>query len=194
MLHAQIDCEANGLLLIVDAEPGAVQIGETAVVDPFLDAGNALIVDIDVTNDVRELVAVWIDALVFGQESDARNAEAVNLLLLRRRDVPLEPGKTAFRAEPLAHLAAVEVRQHAGQELGRLVGIDDAARLREQRRRFDIGGENFAIAVEDIGPRRRHRVGRSAAPHRMGIGRDGIQHEAKRDDGIDKSEPDERKP
>src|SRR5712664_661007 len=109
MLHTQIDAEANRLLLAVDAETGAVQIGETAVVDPFLDAGNALIVDIDVPDDVRELVTVRIDAFVLGQESNARNAETMHLLLLDGRDVALEPGKAAFGAEPVAHLAAVEV-------------------------------------------------------------------------------------
>src|SRR5258708_34470947 len=127
MLHAQIDAEADRLLLAVDAETGAVQIGKTAVVDPFLDAGVALIVDIDVTNNVREFVAVRIDAFVLGQESDARNAEAVHFTLLGRRDVPLEPSKTTLRSEPLAHFAAVEVRQHARHELRCLSGMSAAA-------------------------------------------------------------------
>src|SRR5258706_3728386 len=184
MLHAQIDAEADRLLLAVDAETGAVQIGKTAAVDPFFDAGNALIVDIDVTNDVREFIAVRIDAFVLSQESDAWNAEAVHLPLLGRRDVPLEPGKTALRSEPLAHLAAVEVSQHTGQEFGCLVGIDDAPRLREQRRGLQIGRENFAVAVEDIGPRRRNRIGRSAAAYHVGIARGRIQREATRATGV----------
>src|SRR5260370_643716 len=183
-----IDAEADRLLLAVDAETGAVQIGKTAVVDPFLDAGVALIVDIDVTNNVREFVAVRIDAFVLGQESDARNAEAVHFTLLGRRDVPLEPGKTTLRSEPLAHFATIEVRQHARQELSCLVGIDDAAWLREQRWGLEVGCENFAVAVEDIGPRRRNRIGRSAAAYHVGIGRGRIEHEATRDNGIDKDE------
>src|SRR5260370_355449 len=183
-----MDAEADRLLLAVDAETGAVQIGKTAVVDPFLDTGVALIVDIDVTNNVREFVAVRIDAFVLGQESDARNAEAVHFTLLGRRDVPLEPGKTTLRSEPLAHFATIEVRQHARQELSCLVGIDDAAWLREQRWGLEVGCENFAVAVEDIGPRRRNRIGRSAAAYHVGIGRGRIEHEATRDNGIDKDE------
>src|SRR5262249_1875247 len=96
MLHAQINAEAYRLLLAVNAETGTVQIGEAAIVDPFLDAGNALIVDIDVTNDVREFITVWIEAFVLGEEANARNAEAVYFSLLRRRDVSLEPGKAAL--------------------------------------------------------------------------------------------------
>src|SRR6266436_8603563 len=188
MLDAQIDAEADRLLLAVDAETGAVQIGKTAGVDPFFDAGDALIVDIDVTNDVREFVAVRIDAFVLSQEADARNAEAVHFTLLGRRDVPLEPGKTALRSEPLAHLAAVEVSQHTGEEFGCLVGIDDAPRLREQGRGLEVGCENFAVAVEDIGPRRRNRIGRSAAAYHVGIGRGRIKREAARDNAIDKNE------
>src|SRR5262249_11809532 len=114
--------------------------------------------------------------------------EAVHLLLLRRRDVTLEPGKTALRSEPIAHFAAIEVRQYAGQEFGRLVGIDDPARLREQGRGLEIGRQYFAVAVEDVGSRRLHRVGRSAAAYHVGIGRDRIEYEAKRNDGIDESE------
>ncbi len=42
----------------------------------------ALVVDIDVTEEMRDLRSVGIDALVLGQEADARNAEPVHLGLL----------------------------------------------------------------------------------------------------------------
>ena len=107
---------------------------QARAVEPFLDAGDALIVDVDVTDEVGDLAAVGIDALVLVEEADARNAEAVDLLLLGRRDLPLEPGEAAPGGEPVAHLAAVEIGHHAGQQLGRLVGIDDAPRLGETAR------------------------------------------------------------
>ena len=76
MLHAQIDRELDRLLQAVGGEPGQVQIGKAAAVQPFLDAGNALIVDVDVPDQMRDLGAVRIDALVLGQEADAGNARA----------------------------------------------------------------------------------------------------------------------
>src|SRR6202011_1446631 len=104
-----VDRELYRLLLAVGAEAGAMQVGKAMGVDPLLDAGDALIVDIDVADDVRDLVHVRIDALVLGQEADARDTEAMHFLLLHRGDLALEPGEAAARTEPVAHLAAVEV-------------------------------------------------------------------------------------
>src|SRR5262249_26908221 len=58
----------------------------------------------------------------------------------------------------------------------------------KQRRGLEVGCENFAVAVEDIGPCGRNRIGRSAATYHVGIGRGRIQHEATRDNGIDHNE------
>ena len=44
--------------------------------------GDALVVDVDVADQVRDFGPTGIDALVLGQEADAGNAEAVDLLLL----------------------------------------------------------------------------------------------------------------
>ena len=74
MLHAQVDRQLDRLLLAVGGEPGHVQIGEPAAVEPFLDAGDALVVDVDVADEVGDLGTVRIDALVLAQEADAGNA------------------------------------------------------------------------------------------------------------------------
>ena len=79
VLHAQVDRELDRLLQPVGGKPGHVQIGEPAAVEPFLDAGDALVVDIDVPDEVRDLGAVRIDALVLRQEADAGQAEPVDL-------------------------------------------------------------------------------------------------------------------
>ena len=84
MLHAQVDRELDRLLQPVGREPGRVQRREPVAVEPFLDAGDALVVDIDEADQVRDLGAVRIDALVLVEEADARNAEPVDLLLLLR--------------------------------------------------------------------------------------------------------------
>jgi hypothetical protein len=84
VLHAQIDRELDRLLQAVGGEARHVQVGKAAGIEPFLDAGDALVVDIDVADDVRDHRAVRIDALVLGQEADAGNPELVDLLLLLR--------------------------------------------------------------------------------------------------------------
>ena len=126
-LHAQIERELHRLLQPVGGEPCHVQRGEPLPVQPFLDAGDALIVDIDVPDLVRDHRAIGINALVFGQEADAGNAEPVDLLLLLRRDLALEPDEAALRRQALAHFGGVEIRHDRGQQFSRLVHIDELA-------------------------------------------------------------------
>ena len=52
----------------------------------------------------------------------------------------------------LAQRAGVEIGQHAGEQLGRLVGIEDVARLGIERRHVDVGRQDLAVAVDDVGP------------------------------------------
>ena len=134
VLHAQIDGELDRLLQPVGGKAGQVQVGKAVAVEPFLDAGNALVVDIDVADEVRDLGAVRIDALVLVEEADARQADADRSPLLLRRDVALEPDEAALGAEPLAQLRGVEIRQHGGEQLDRLVDIDDAGAARRRAR------------------------------------------------------------
>ena len=50
-------------------------------------------------------------------------------LLLGRRDLALDPDEAGVAGELLAERRGIEVGQHAGDQLGRLVGVDDVARL-----------------------------------------------------------------
>ena len=104
VLDAQIDRELDRLLLPVGGEAGQVQVGEPVPVEPFLDAGDALVVDVDVADDVRDLGAVRIDALVLGQEADAGNAEAWISCCCFGVISRLSQTKPLARAEPLAQL------------------------------------------------------------------------------------------
>src|SRR5262249_49722114 len=112
---------------------------------------------------MRDLGARRIDAFVLAQEADAGNAELVDGLLLLRRDLALEPDKPLACRQTVARLDAVEIGQRAGQELDGLVLVNDAARLGKQARRLDVGGEDFAVTVDDVGPRGGDRVLRSGA-------------------------------
>jgi hypothetical protein len=50
------------------------------------------------------------------------------------------------------------------EQFGRLVDVDDPVRLGEQRWRAHVGRQNFSVAVEDVGPRGRHRILGDGAP------------------------------
>ena len=145
-----------------------MQRGEPLPVQPFLDAGDALVVDIHVADLVRDHRPVGIDALVLGEEADAGNAEPVDLLLLLGADLALEPDEAALRRQALAHFVGVEIGQHRGEQFLRLVHVDELARLGEQRRRLHVGGEDLAVAVEDVGPGGGERVLRRRCGGRRG--------------------------
>ena len=88
----------------------------------------------------------------------------------------------------VAHFCGVEIRQRRGQKLDRLVLVDDAARLAEQARRLDVGGEHLAVAVDDIGPRGRDRVLRGGAARAVAVGADREHHQPSGEHGIDRRE------
>ena len=58
MLHAQIDRKLDRLLQAVGGEARHVQRLQAVAVEPFLDAGDALVVDVDVADQVRDLGAL----------------------------------------------------------------------------------------------------------------------------------------
>ncbi len=174
-----------------------MQVGEPARVEPFLDAGDALIVDVDVADEMGDLGTVRIDALVLGQEADAGNAEPINLPPLLRRDLALEPDEAALGGEPPAQLGGIDVRHHRGEQFGCFVDVDDPVRLGEQRGRAHVGRQDFAVAVEDVRPRGRHRILSDSAPRPMTLGHGRKHHQPGRDDRVtqrddEHGEPDPR--
>ncbi|MGY3456969.1 hypothetical protein ACVWW5_002419 [Bradyrhizobium sp. LM3.4] len=192
VLDAQIDRELDRLLQPVGGKTCAVEIGQPLIVEPLLHAGDALVVDVDETDEVGDLVAGRIDALVLAQEADAGNAELVDVLLLLRRDLTLEPDEALARRQALANLDLVEVGHGGGQELDRLILVDDAARLPEQARRFDVGREDRAVAIDDVGPRGRDHLLRRGAARAVGVGADREHHEPAADQGVDRDEGEHR--
>ena len=71
VLHAQIDGKLHRVLQAVGGEAGQVQRGEAMPVEPLLHAGNALIVDIDVADHMRDFGTARIIALVLVEKADA---------------------------------------------------------------------------------------------------------------------------
>ncbi len=194
VLDAQIDGELHRRLQPVGGEAGQVQGRKALPVEPFLDSGDALIVDIDVTDQMRDFVAVRVVALVLLEETDARYSLPVDFALLFRRDVALEPDEAALGRQPLAQLLGVEIGQVGGQKLDRLVDVDQPARFGIERRHPHVGRQDLAIAVEDVGSRRGHGIARHHAMGRVLVGLDREHDQPCRDDGVDESEGDNGQP
>ena len=117
MGHLEVEGEGDGLQILgrqVEAE--AVEGGEALSVDIFLDAGDALVVDVGEAENMGGDRAVRVDAPVLRQEADAGQAETEDFVLFLRRDVALDPDETLARAEPLAQLLRIEVRQDPASE------------------------------------------------------------------------------
>src|SRR5262249_61033303 len=102
VLNAQVDGKLNRALQAIGRKTGHVQGRQSLAVEPFLDPGDALIVDIDVADQVRNLGAVRIIALVLIEKTDPRQALAINLALLFRGDIAPQPDKSALVRNQLA--------------------------------------------------------------------------------------------
>src|SRR4029434_2440366 len=98
---------------------GAADVAERATAHPLLHPGDALVVDIDEPDQMRDRSTGRIDPLVLAQEADAGNAELVDVLLLLRRDLALQPHKALARRQARARLRRIEVRQRRGQKFDR---------------------------------------------------------------------------
>ena len=77
-----------------------------------LDPGKAAAIDVGVADQVRGEVALRIDPLGLGLEIDAGQAEAIDRLLLARRQVALQPHEAALGVELGGGRGDIEVRQH----------------------------------------------------------------------------------
>ena len=164
-----------------------MKIGEPLPVDEFLHAGDADVIDIGEAEHMRADRAIGIDALVLGDEADAGQAKVKHLVALMRRHLALDPNEALFRGETFAQFARVDLRQRGGEQFGRLVLVDEAARLGEDRHGLHVGRENFAVAVEKIGTRGGHRLGRGAAQI-GGVRPEAQKHQPAADDGVNRKE------
>ena len=168
VLHAQIDGELDRLLQPVGGEPRHVQVGEPAAVEPLLDAGDALVVDVDVADHVRDhrrrsdrracsrsgsrcpgcraggSRCCWLGVISRLSQTKPRFDDSRSRTSLASRS-----GSTAVSSSTASSTSMI------------------SRGSREQRGRLHVGGEDLAVAVEDVGPRGRDRVcGRAARDRR----------------------------
>src|SRR5260370_42345804 len=104
MLQADVDRELQRLLALLQD-----------VVEAALDAGEALVVHAAIADDVGNEIAVGIDAAFLALELETGHAQPVDLELLPRRRMALEPDEAAVRGPLGAHLSLAELGQHPAQ-------------------------------------------------------------------------------
>ena len=105
---------------------------------------------------------IGIDAAIFLDEGETREAKLVDLLLLLRRQLALDADEAATCPKLGAERLGIDVVEHARHLLGQLVDIDDFGRVGVKRRALDVGGEQTAAAIENVGAV--HRRGNVVEP------------------------------
>ena len=91
VFDAKIDCKLDRFLQPISRKTRTMQIGKARTIEPFFHTRDALIVDVHMSDQVRRQRSARIDTLVLAQKPDAGNSEAVDFLLLYRRDFTLQP-------------------------------------------------------------------------------------------------------
>ena len=138
-------------------------------VEPLLHAGNALIVDVDVADHMRDFGTARIIALVLVQKADAGQTLFVDRALLLSRDVALEPNEAALGRETLAEFGRVEIGQLGSEEFDRFIDVDQPARFGIERGHAHVGRQDFAVAIENVRSRRRNGVTATHPMHNSAV-------------------------
>ena len=129
------------------------QLPHELLVDIPLDAAHTLVIDIGDAEDLRGLVAGWIGPLDRGQQGQPRNAQAMHGRRLIWRKPALHPFEAARLVVKLARQGAlVQIGKNRGELLRRLVGMRDFPGVGGEPIDTDVGGEQRAVAVDDIRP------------------------------------------
>ena len=80
--------------------------------------------------------------------------------------------------------AHVEIGKHGGEQLDRLIRIDDLVGFGKQRHRANVGRQHFAVAVEKIRTRNQQLVGARDGRHRFGRPQS-VLHQPPANDGVE---------
>ena len=134
------------------------------VVEILLDSGDALGVEVDIAHHMRRQPPLWINAATLVHIADTRNAKIVDGIALLRRHLPLDPGEALGGGELAPQLLGVDIGHGGGEEFHSLVDIDDLGWIGEDRGHCHIGGQQHAIAVDDVGARQRRFGDRTQRP------------------------------
>ena len=146
MLDPQVDGQRQRLALLrrFAREPG---------IERELETRKTAVVDSRVAQRVGEQGAVGIDPALVAFEGEAGQAQPVDLVLLARRQVTLDPDEAAIRGQLGEQRVVAELGQHRGKARGRLLGIEHQRGIGVERGRGQVGRDQHAVAVDDVGAR-----------------------------------------
>ena len=86
-------------------------------------------------------------------EGDAGNSEAVDRELLIRRQVAAQVDEALAGGQVLQYVVVFEIGQGGREFVGRVLGVGNLHAIGVQVHGREIGGNNDAVAIEDIGAR-----------------------------------------
>ncbi len=150
VLHAEIERDGDGFV----ARGGlGMRHGELrVVVDELLDAGEASRIDVDQPHHVARDRTHGIDPPILLDETETGEPELVDFLLLLRGQLAPDANESPACFQPFAQVGGVDVGKHARHLLDELVDIDHLGGIGIEGRALDVGGEQPAAAIEDVGP------------------------------------------
>ena len=115
-------------------------------------SGKAAIVDIDEANHLRSRGAGGVDPPIFLDEAKSGLAKLVDLGLLLGGELALDADEPLSLFQLFPQVRGVDPGKHAGDVFHQLVAVDDAGRIGVERGALDVGGEQPAVAVDDVRP------------------------------------------
>jgi hypothetical protein len=121
MLNPQIQRQPHRLEILVKRHANGRKVTEPLPVDIFLHAGDALVVDVDVTDDMRRGGTAGIEPAGLGPEADTGNAKCQDLALLLWRKLTPQPLEAGVGGEFAMDPAQIEIGQHGGEQFDGLV-------------------------------------------------------------------------
>ncbi len=158
MLDAEIERQAHGRARRQRRRVHGIDTD--LIVDVFLDAPDAAVVDIDGAEHVTGERASRIGTLQLVAERQARQTEIVDHLRDLRRHAAAHPDEAARPVgKSVAQFIRVEIRQHGGELLDQLVAVDHKRGIGKDRRGFEIGCEKPPVAIDDVGTAETRRHG-----------------------------------
>src|SRR5579883_1943173 len=137
------------------------------VVEPALDAGEALVVESRISDDMGDEVALGVDAALLALELETGDAELVDLEFLARRQEPLQPHEAAVRGELRIDLGLAQIGKDLDELLRRFARIENLLRIGKERGARQRRREQDAIAIDDIGAADRRLAGRGMRDPRL---------------------------
>ncbi|MCY1297643.1 hypothetical protein D9M70_470940 [compost metagenome] len=120
------------------------------LIDVALHALQALIVDVDMPEDMRGRRSARIKAPLFRPEADAGNAECQYVRLLSRRELSPQPLEGGAGSKLPVRIAPIEIGNDGRELLDDFVRIDDLSRLGIERHHVDVGRQQFPMPIDDV--------------------------------------------